>query len=73
MEIPCTNEFIMVTFKLISMHFVPPGTLKKKNSQDFNIEVYADIKEDVFYTYPTFRDRYRPSLGSSYDSQPLGK
>ena len=73
MEIPCSDESFMVTFELISMHSVPLGIIKKNNSLDFIIERYENIKEVVFYTLTTFPDRYQPSLGSSNQTQPVGK
>ena len=64
-EIPCSDEIFMVTFELIAMHSVPPGIVKKNNSLEFIIEGYQNIKEEVFYTWPTFLDRYHPNSGSS--------
>ena len=55
------------------MHVVPHGIVKKNNSLEFTIEGYANLKEVVFYTCSTFSDRYQLSLGSSNDSQPVGK
>ena len=57
-EILCSNESFMVTFELIAMHVVPPGIVKKNNSLGFTIEGYVNLKGVVFYTWPTFPDRY---------------
>ena len=72
-EIPCSDESFMVTFELIAMHYVPPGIVKKNNSLEFNIEGYENLKEVVFYKWTTFPYRYQPTLGSSDQTQPLGK
>jgi hypothetical protein len=72
-KILCPNESFMVTFELIAMHFVPSRIVKKNHSLELIIEGYKDLKEVVFYTWPTFSNRYHPSLGSSDDTQPLGK
>ena len=63
----------MVTFELISMHSVPLGIIKKNNSLDFIIESYENNTEAIFYTWPTFLDRYHPSSSSSNQNQPVGK
>ena len=55
----------MVTFELISMHYVPPGIVKKNNSLEFSIEGYDNLKGVVLYTWPTFPDSYYPTSGSS--------
>ena len=55
------------------MHYVPPGIVKKNNSLKFIIEGYENIKEEFFYTWPTFPDRCQPTSGSSDQTQPLGK
>ena len=55
------------------MHFVPPRIVKKNNSLEFIIEGYENLKEAVFYTWPTFPNRYHPSSGSSDQTQPVGK
>lgn len=72
-ETPFSYESFIVTFELIAMHYVPPGIVKKNNSLNFTIDGYTYLKEVVFYTLKTFSNRYYPSLGSSNDSQPLGK
>ena len=72
-EIPCSDESFMITFELIAMHTIPPGIVKKNNSLEFTIEGYVNLKEVIFYTWPTFHDRYQLSSSSSDDSQPLGK
>ena len=46
-EIPCSDESLMVTFELIAMHVVPPRIVKKKNSLEFTIEGYVNLM-DVF-------------------------
>ena len=58
MEIPCLDESFMVTFELIAMHYVPPGIVKKNNSLYFIIEGYDNLKEEFFYTWKTFPNRY---------------
>ena len=63
----------MATFEFLAMHSLTPGIVKKNNSLEFTIEGYANIKEVVFYTWPTFPLRYQISSGSSNDSQPIGK
>ena len=72
-EIPSSDESFMVTFELIAMHVVPPRIVKKKNSLEFTIEGYVNLKEVFFYKWSTFPDRYQLSSGSSNDSQPVGK
>ena len=72
-EITCLDESFMVTFELTTMHSIPPGIVKKKNSLEFTIEGYVNLKEVVFYTWSSFPHRYRLSSGSSNDSQPIGK
>ena len=72
MEIPCLDESFMVTFELIAMHSIVPGIVKKNDSVEFSIEGCENFKEVVFYTWPTFLDRYQPTLGSSDQTQPLG-
>ena len=63
----------MVTYKLIAMHYAPPGIVKKNNSLEFIIEGYENFKESFIYTWPTFPNRYHPILGSSDQTQPLTK
>ena len=63
----------MVTFELIAMHSAPLGIVKKNNSLEFITEGYKNLQEVVFYTWPTFPDRYKPSLGSTEQTQPVGK
>ena len=63
----------MVTFERIAMHFVAIGIVKKNNSIEFNIEGYENLKEAIFYTWPTFPDRYHLSSFSSDQTQPIGK
>ena len=50
-EIHSSDEIFMVTFDLIAMHSIPPRIIKNKNSLEFTIEGYANLKEDVFYTW----------------------
>ena len=66
-------KLFMVTFELIAMHYAPPGIVKKNNSLEFSIEGYENLKEEVFYTWTTFIDRYQPTSSSSDQTQPLGK
>ena len=73
MEIPCSDESFMVTFELIAMHFVAPRILKKNNFLEFRIEGYENLNEEIFYTWPIFPNRYHATLGSSDQTQPLGK
>ena len=73
MEIPCSDEIFMVTFELIAMNSVPPGIVKNNNSLEFSIKGYENLKEEVFYTWLTFLDKYHPTSGSSDQTQPLGK
>ena len=72
-EIPCSDESFMVTFELIAMHAIPLGIVKKKNSLDFTIEGYVNLKEAVFYTWLTFLDRYQLYSGTTNDSQLVEK
>ncbi len=65
MEIPCLDKSFMVTFELIAMHYVPHGIVKNNNSLEFIIEGYANLKEVVFFRWPTFPDRYQPNSSSS--------
>ena len=66
-ESPCSDESFIIAFELIVMHFVPPRIMKKKNSVEFTIEGYVDLKEAVFYARSIFPDRYQLSWGSSDD------
>ena len=56
-EFSCSDECFMVTFELIAMHAIPPGIVKKNIALEFIIEGYVNLKEVVFYTWPTFRNR----------------